>query len=148
MLRLFFIYLYVVKAKNNHIILLLVIGLIIFFVIKNGNHYVNSNLSENQSLSTKTIPKQAYKIYNYIILYGKAPDNYIGGREFKNIEKRLPLRNKKKEKIKYREWDIWPKKYGKNRGPERLVTSDDGRAWYSPNHYKSFMELKPRESKK
>jgi ribonuclease T1 len=42
---------------------------------------------------------------------------------------------------RYREWDVNPKKKGKNRGAERLVTSEK-RAWYTRDHYETFEELK------
>jgi len=40
-----------------------------------------------------------------------------------------------------REFDIRPYTAGKNRGAERIVVGSDGRAWYTDNHYKSFLQM-------
>jgi ribonuclease T1 len=56
------------------------------------------------------------------------------------IEKKICLlKNNKGIKIKYFEWDVNPKIKGKNRGTERLVTDNEGKAYYTNNHYKTFI---------
>jgi len=35
-----------------------------------------------------------------------------------------------------------PRMPGKNRGPERLVTGSDGSAYYTADHYKSFIKIR------
>jgi guanyl-specific ribonuclease Sa len=82
------------------------------------------------------------KNLNNIINKGKCFYNYKGGKIFKNWENKLPLVNKHDNKILYREWDIQTYKSGKNRGPERLVTGDDGSVWYTNDHYKTFKRIK------
>lgn len=42
----------------------------------------------------------------------------------------------------YKEWDINPYKYGQNRGTERIVTGSDGSAWYTPDHYKTWYQIR------
>lgn len=42
----------------------------------------------------------------------------------------------------YKEWDINPYKYGQNRGAERIVTGSDGSAWYTPDHYKTWYQMR------
>ncbi|MGE7840401.1 ribonuclease domain-containing protein [Lysinibacillus sp. NPDC093712] len=66
---------------------------------------------------------------------GKAPSGYVGGRIFKNHEGKLP------KNTKYREYDINPYVKGKNRGKERLVIGENGSAWYTNNHYESFVRI-------
>jgi ribonuclease T1 len=89
-----------------------------------------------------SIPSKVYEVLGFIKAKNKAPVGYEGGRHFGNYERRLPERNAAGEKIEYREWDVNPKVPGKNRGPQRLVTGSDGRAWYTADHYDSFTEVK------
>ena len=97
-------------------------------------------------LSCKTyspvqIPEAAYETWDYIQQYNNPQQGYVGGRSFRNFEQLLPKVNVESQTIQYREWDIYPKIQGKNRGAERLVTSSDGRAYYTPDHYESFIPL-------
>lgn len=93
----------------------------------------------------------------YIVTYGRLPDNYItkdearnlgwnggpvetyapgmciGGDRFGNYEGLLP----DKEGRYYTECDI--DTLGKNdRGPKRIVFSNDGLVYYTPDHYETF----------
>jgi guanyl-specific ribonuclease Sa len=66
---------------------------------------------------------------------GKALPGYIGGRAFQNRERRLPSGH-------YREYDVNPKVRGRSRDAERIVIEQDtGRAYYTGNHYRTFMPL-------
>jgi ribonuclease T1 len=87
------------------------------------------------------IPEKAYTVLAYIRKHNQAPDGHVGGRKFGNYEKRLPQKDHNGKPARYREWDVNPKKQGKNRGRERLVTSEK-RAWYTGDHYETFEELK------
>ncbi|WLT31734.1 ribonuclease domain-containing protein [Geothrix sp. PMB-07] len=95
-----------------------------------------------QSAPKDAIPVHAREALTYIRQHGFAPPGYVGGRVFGNYEGLLPRYNTKGKRIEYREWDVRPKAEGKNRGAERLVTGSDGRAWYSADHYRSFLEVK------
>ena len=88
------------------------------------------------------IPGHARETLAYIRQHGFAPPGYVGGRVFGNYEGLLPRYNARRKRIEYREWDVRPKAEGRNRGAERLVTGNDGRAWYSADHYRSFLEVK------
>lgn len=90
---------------------------------------------------TRAIPSKVYQTLSYIRKYDRAPDGYVGGRKFGNYEKHLPQTTPDGKRINYREWDVNPKKKGKNRGAERLVTGSDGRAWFTRDHYNSFVEV-------
>lgn len=67
---------------------------------------------------------------------GRKINGYQGGIEFKNREKLLP------GKLKYKEYDINIYKKGINRGKQRIVIENNGRAWYTPDHHKTFFEIK------
>ncbi len=43
--------------------------------------------------------------------------------------------------VTYREWDVNPYQRGVNRGQERIVTGKRGSAWYTSDHYKTFVEM-------
>ena len=101
-----------------------------------------SNLSCRLSPNTDTkIPAAAYQTYEYIQKHNKTPKGYVGGRRFGNYEQLLPKTNSRNERLRYREWDIYPRKKGQNRGAERLVTGSDGNTYYTADHYKSFTIL-------
>ena len=78
----------------------------------------------------------------YVRKHGFAPPGFVGGRVFGNYEGLLPRYNARRKRIEYREWDVRPKAEGRSRGAERLVTGSDGRAWYSADHYRTFIEIK------
>ncbi len=88
------------------------------------------------------IPGHARETLAYIRQHGFAPPGYVGGRVFGNYEGMLPRYDSRKKRIEYREWDVRARAEGKNRGTERLVTGNDGRAWYTDDHYRTFTEVK------
>lgn len=145
------------RAKQNNTklwsVLILILGLIIAFFIFNGSDFISSlpnNNTENHltematanenssSESTDSIPDYVRNTYNFILKHGDAPHGYYGGRTFQNREKRLPLKTPRGQAIHYREWDVHPRRGGVDRGAERLVTGDDGSAWFTANHYQTF----------
>lgn len=95
-----------------------------------------------QAAPTDPIPVHARETLTYIRKHGYAPPGFVGGRVFGNYEGLLPRYDARRKRIEYREWDVRLKAAGRSRGAERLVTGNDGRAWYSPDHYKSFIEAK------
>lgn len=64
------------------------------------------------------------------------------GITFKNLEKRLPL----KQRGYYREFTV-PTPGSRDRGARRIVTGEQPPAvfYYTDNHYRSFREIKRRE---
>jgi len=66
----------------------------------------------------------------------------VGGRIFGNYEGLLPRYDARRKRIEYREWDVRPRAEGRNRGAERLITDRAGRAWYTADHYRTFIEVK------
>lgn len=98
--------------------------------------------------STQTAPGQQAKFPAYVLetlafvkQNARPPEGFVGGREFQNREKHLPLKTADGQKIRYREWDVHPKTPGKNRGAERLVTGSDGSAWFTKDHYSTFTRI-------
>ena len=66
---------------------------------------------------------------------GEPLTGYVGGRAFHNRERRLPTG-------RYREYDVYPRVPGQDRGPERLVIERaTGRAYYTSDHYRTFVPL-------
>lgn len=65
-----------------------------------------------------------------------------GGIVFRNSEGRLPARDASGTPIAYREWDVNPKRAGRSRDAERIVTGSDGRAWYTADHYRTFVLIR------
>jgi ribonuclease T1 len=105
----------------------------------------NSLISENQSTYTNdetAIPSYVIEVLDYIELNQKAPEGFVGGRTFKNREGLLPKKDEKGKLFFYQEWDVHLKERGKNRGAERLVTSNLGNAYYTKDHYQSFIKIK------
>ena len=95
-----------------------------------------------QAAPPDPLPVHARDTLAYIRQHGFAPPGYVGGRIFGNYEGQLPRYNARRKRIEYREWDVRPKAEGRNRGAERLVTGSDGRAWYTADHYRTFVEAK------
>lgn len=93
------------------------------------------------SKSEVDAPVYVMDVLSFVRDNGEAPDGFVGGRTFQNREKRLPQKTAAGQKIGYREWDVHPKKTGQNRGAERLVTGSDGSAWFTKNHYQTFLKI-------
>ena len=91
------------------------------------------------------VPVEAMQILAHVRATGQALPGYEGGRRFGNYasdgEQKLPVTDALGSRIHYREWDIHPRLTGQDRGPERLVTGSDGRAWFTANHYGTFTEV-------
>lgn len=87
------------------------------------------------------VPAQVLEVLQFIRKNGHAPEDYVGGREFQNKEKRLPAKDGQNKRIRYSEWDVHPKIKGQSRGPERLVTGSDHSAYYTKDHYKTFLKI-------
>ena len=103
---------------------------------------VDVNNGEGNFNGNENIPAKVVEVLKYIKANGSAMDGYVGGREFTNRQNVLPINNTSGTRIRYQEWDVNPKVQGQNRGTQRLCTGDDGRSWYTSDHYKSFTEIK------
>jgi hypothetical protein len=92
------------------------------------------------------VPRAVGTVLNYIDEHDKAPEGYEGGRTFRNLardgEQELPRKDDRRRPIGYREWDIHPHRPGVNRGAERLVTGSDGSAYFTRDHYRTFIKIR------
>lgn len=86
--------------------------------------------------STTQAPQKAYDLLKRLEERHGAPlPGYVGGRDFQNRERRLPLG-------RYREYDVNPKLRGRGRDAERLVIEQrTGKAYYTGDHYRTFVPL-------
>lgn len=124
---------------------------LVFFACKGSSEtqYQVADKQENyqhekseRTSKSRNIPPKVHEVLNYIWKHHKAPEGHVGGKRFGNFEKLLPQRDADGKIIHYREWDVNPKVNGRNRGAERLVTGNDQSAWYTRNHYKSFIQIR------
>jgi guanyl-specific ribonuclease Sa len=100
-----------------------------------------ANEHQNPTRPNAQTPTYVIDVLRFVRQNGRAPEGYVGGREFQNREKRLPAKSPDGQRLRYSEWDVHPKIEGQNRGPERLVTGSDHSAWYTKDHYKSFLKI-------
>jgi RHS repeat-associated protein len=71
---------------------------------------------------------------------GAPPKGYKGGMVYRNEPKRFAWKLPKK--AKYREYDVHPHVKGVLRGKERMIVADNGRVYYTKNHYFTFKRIK------
>jgi metalloendopeptidase OMA1, mitochondrial len=93
-----------------------------------------------------SVPRNVLQVMQYVEKHDQPPEGYEGGRKFQNLGKggdqALPNFDADAKTITYREWDVNPHASGKNRGAERLVTGSDGRAYYTLDHYRTFIRVR------
>jgi ribonuclease T1 len=106
-----------------------------------NNNRQNQRNNDNAATGTN-IPQKVREVLAYVRANKQAMDGYVGGRRFKNLEIHLDKQTASGQRIDYQEWDVNPKQQGRNRGTERLITGSDGRAWFTSDHYSSFVEVK------
>jgi guanyl-specific ribonuclease Sa len=108
---------------------------------------VESSVSSGLPAATllTSVPQKVYDVLDIVETTGAAPDGYRGGQQFMNDGRDggqvLPRRDATGKSITYREWDVNPYT-GANRGTERLVTGSDGSAWYTDDHYDTFVRIR------
>ncbi|MGL4632406.1 MAG: ribonuclease domain-containing protein, partial [Leadbetterella sp.] len=111
---------------------------------KDSYKEVDSKIQDSykeEELGNHDIPQKVLEVLDFVLKNRKAPEGYVGGRRFQNREQLLPKVSSSGTKIVYQEWDVNPKMAGQNRGRERLVTGDDGSAYYTDDHYSSFKKI-------
>ena len=113
------------------------------FQTKESARTVKEKIKPPNPDAQQEIPDYVYRILEHVNRHQEAPPGHVGGRGFQNREKRLPSVALNGESIRYREWDVHPKQPGKNRGPERLVTGSDQSAYYTADHYQTFIPIRP-----
>jgi ribonuclease T1 len=136
--------------KWTYLLTIIFVGLLIGISIYLGDGIGDNNLNfndntnnstDNQTTRQNNVPHYVIDVLQEVQETGHTFDGYVGGRTFQNREKRLPRLEDSGRKIKYQEWDVHRKVKGKNRGAERLVTGSDENAYYTKDHYKSFIQI-------
>jgi ribonuclease T1 len=84
----------------------------------------------------QTAPQKAFDLLAQLQQRdGKPLPGDVGGREFRNRERRLP-------RGRYREYDVNRKIPGQARDAERIVIEQrTGKAYYTGDHYRTFIPL-------
>ena len=102
----------------------------------NPGTIINSSGQIERPSSLRIPPQKAYDLLKQLEERGGIPlPGYIGGRGFRNRERRLP-------RGYYREYDVNPKIRGRGRDAERIVIEQrTGKAYYTGNHYRTFVPL-------
>jgi guanyl-specific ribonuclease Sa len=102
--------------------------------------------SPEEGVEPNGVPAKVQHVLRTIDAEHRAPSGYEGGRAFHNEgmrdERLLPTHDAAGRPIEYREWDVNPKVEGENRGAERLVTGSDGSAYYTRDHYRTFVRVR------
>jgi len=65
-----------------------------------------------------------------------------GGDQWMNRGGSLPKTGSSGKQITYQEWDVNPKKRGQTRDAQRIITGSDGSAYYTGDHYKTFIRMR------
>jgi RHS repeat-associated protein len=91
------------------------------------------------------VPTKAMDTFLTVQQTGTAPAGFYGGKIFKNLGLKggqvLPRTAADGSAITYREWDVNPFVSHALRGTERIVTGTDGSAYYTSNHYDTFVQF-------
>jgi guanyl-specific ribonuclease Sa len=95
--------------------------------------------------ATSVVPQRARAVADIVRQTGQSMPGYKGGRAFRNDARgggqQLPSTDAVGNGISYREWDVNPLRPGFDRGPERVVTGSDGSAYYTADHYQTFVPI-------
>jgi guanyl-specific ribonuclease Sa len=96
--------------------------------------------------STSAVPQRVRAVADAVRQTGQPMPGYKGGRVFRNDARgggqQLPSTDAVGNGISYREWDVNPLRPGFDRGPQRVVTGSDGSAYYTEDHYQTFVPIK------
>ncbi|MGF6880634.1 ribonuclease T1 [Nocardia sp. GAS34] len=91
------------------------------------------------------IPDRAWQTLK-LIDAGEWPPNdgsgTKGGTTWTDREGSLPRTGANGNPVHYTEWDVNEKQPGQTRDAERIVTGDDGTAWYTGDHYARFCQMR------
>ncbi|MCM3895164.1 ribonuclease N [Gordonia sputi] len=92
-----------------------------------------------------SVPAQVTKTLSLIDAGAWPPNDSSGtrgGTSFGNFEGRLPKTTSSGKRITYTEWDVNRREAGRSRDAERIVTGSDGSAWYTADHYNTFVQIR------
>jgi ribonuclease T1 len=94
------------------------------------------HISTPPAVVERAAPDKAYALLEALQRRnGETLPGYIGGKVFQNRERRLP-------RGRYKEYDVNRRTPGRSRDAERLVIEQDtGKAYYTKDHYRTFLPL-------
>jgi len=95
------------------------------------------------SCEITNVPRAAYIAVLYFQRFKHGPPSYIQVRKFETIEGLLPTHDQTGNVIQYYESDLFPALQGINRGIQRIVVGSDGSAYYTDDHYRTFVRITP-----
>lgn len=116
---------------------------LIVFIYVSINAINNANLITPpvQVCSDNNIPRAAYVTLLYYQLYKQAPPSFNILKKFHSEKSGLPVQDQNGKPIDYTESDIFPTIPSINRGNQRIIIGNDGSAYFTPDHYQSFVEI-------
>jgi ribonuclease T1 len=92
------------------------------------------------------VPAKVLAVLRVVDDTGQPPQGFVGGRQFMNDGRGgttgLPRRAVDGSPVEYQEYDVNPRRSGVNRGPQRLVVGDDGSAYYTSDHYVTWVRIR------
>lgn len=83
---------------------------------------------------SSAVPAKALQVLQYVRETGHAPEGYVGGRTFENREGHLPPGGD------YREFDVDPH-HGQRNAERIIVDWNSKKAWYTGDHYRTFIPM-------
>ena len=86
--------------------------------------------------------EDAWKTIDHVDQKGTPLPGHKGGRPWMNSNNQLPSADRAGNPISYREYDVSPNVKGTPRDAKRVVMGDDGSAYYTTDHYESFIEVR------
>lgn len=94
-------------------------------------------VTQAEAALLQRVPARARGVLEYVRATGRRPSGNVGAREFRNGEGRLPSGGR------YMEYDVDPSAGMRTgRSSRRIVIdAETGRAWYTPDHYETFIEM-------
>jgi guanyl-specific ribonuclease Sa len=97
---------------------------------------VEREISPPQTATERKVPAKVYELLETLQRRkGEPLPGYVGGRLFRNRERRLPPG-------RYKEYDVNRRVRGRPRDAERLVIEQEtGQAYYTDDHYRTFLPL-------
>ncbi|MGH4034051.1 ribonuclease domain-containing protein [Actinomycetota bacterium Odt1-20B] len=95
--------------------------------------------------SNGTVPDRAWQTLQLIDAGQWPPEDGSGthgGATWPNREQTLPVTDASGNRIQYQEWDVNRKQPGHARDAERIVTGSTGTAWYTPDRFRTFNQMR------
>ncbi|MFI6045662.1 ribonuclease domain-containing protein [Nocardia sp. NPDC051321] len=134
-----------ISKRFVHILAVVAAALTLVFGLSTGEKAPGPVRGDSVVLVSAAVPQRAWDTLARIDA-GTWPPNdgsgTKGGGTWSNRDATLPSADSSGRRITYQEWDVNIKKPGQNRDAERIVTGNDRSAWYTGDHYVSFIRMR------